>query len=80
MKPNVIIINERDNVAVALVDIAGGEKVILPDGREIMARSDIPFSHKVALKDFTRDEEVVKYGEIIGRAGEEIKGGLGAYP
>jgi len=75
MKPNVIIINERDNVAVALVDIAGGEKVILPDGREIMARGDIPFSHKVALKDLTRDEEVIKYGEIIGRAGEEIKEG-----
>lgn len=75
MKPNVIIINEKDNVAVALMDINSGETVILPDEREITALSDIPFSHKVALKDFTKDEDIIKYGEIIGQAREDIKQG-----
>ena len=70
-----LIINERDNVAVALTDIASGEKVILPDERELMALNDIPFSHKVALKDFSKDEDIIKYGEIIGQAREDIKVG-----
>jgi altronate dehydratase len=75
MKPNVIIINEKDNVAVALRDIGSGETVILPDEREITALNDIPFSHKVALKDLARDEDIIKYGEIIGQAREDIKQG-----
>ena len=75
MKPNVLIINERDNVAVALTDIDRGETVILPDEREITALSDIPFSHKVALKDFARDSDIIKYGEVIGQAREDIKKG-----
>ena len=75
MKPNVLIINERDNVAVALTDIASGEKVILPDERELTALNDIPFSHKVALKDFSKDSDIIKYGEIIGQAREDIKVG-----
>lgn len=75
MKPNVLIINEKDNVAVALTDIGNGEVVILPDEREITALDDIPFSHKVALKDLARDQDIIKYGEIIGQAREDIKKG-----
>jgi len=75
MKPNVLIINEKDNVAVALTDIGSGETVVLPDEREIAALNDIPFSHKVALKDFSRDSDIIKYGEVIGQAREDIKQG-----
>jgi hypothetical protein len=75
VKPNVIIVNEKDNVAIALADIDGGEAVILPDGSRITALSRIHFSHKVALKDFAENEDIIKYGEIIGQAGEEIRKG-----
>ena len=76
MRPNVIVINPRDNVAIALEDIKKGEKVCLSDGREFAALADIPYSHKVALMDIALEAEVIKYGEIIGEAKEAIsKGG-----
>ena len=72
MKPNVIIIHPSDNVAVSLTDIARGEAVRLPEAGELTAADDIPFSHKIALRDFARGEEIIKYGEVIGQAGEDI--------
>ena len=75
MKANVIIINPADNVAVALVDIVKGERIILPDGLEFEALEDIPFSHKIALRDLTAGEQIVKYGEIIGRVKDGVAKG-----
>ncbi len=72
MKPNVIIINPTDNVAIALTDITSGDVARLPEAGEITARDDIPFSHKIALRDFARGEDIIKYGEVIGQAGEDI--------
>ena len=53
-----IIINEKDNVGVYLVETDG-----------------IPAGHKVALCDIKSGEFVIKYGQIIGRATEDIKKG-----
>ena len=75
MKPNVVIINARDNVAVALTDIKKGEAIYLPEDFELEAQGDIPFSHKIALKDFSAREEIIKYGEVIGQAKGEIRKG-----
>jgi altronate dehydratase small subunit len=76
VKPNVIVINPKDNVAIALEDIQKGENVCLSDGRKFAALTDIPYSHKVALMDIALNAEVIKYGEIIGEAKELItKGG-----
>lgn len=75
MRPNALVINDSDNVAVALEDIGAGGRVLLADGRELEAVEDIPFSHKVALRDFVRGEDILKYGEVIGQAREEIRAG-----
>ncbi|RJP34884.1 MAG: D-galactarate dehydratase [Actinobacteria bacterium] len=75
MRPNALIINEADNVAVTLEDIRKGEPVYLNDGRQIAAADDLPFSHKVALRDLARGEDILKYGEIIGQAKKDIKSG-----
>ncbi|MBN1662672.1 MAG: UxaA family hydrolase [Deltaproteobacteria bacterium] len=75
MKPNVIIINPLDNVAIALEDISEGGDVRLPDGAPIRALAAIPYSHKVALTDIPEGENIVKYGEIIGKATETIHKG-----
>lgn len=64
----VIIINPRDNVAVALRDLKKGETLLLPDGKELPVLSDIPYSHKVALTDIPQGADVIKYGECIGEA------------
>jgi altronate dehydratase len=75
MKANVIVINPADNVAVALVDIAKGERILLPDGLEFDAVEGIPFSHKIALRDLAAGEQIVKYGEIIGRVKDDVAKG-----
>ena len=75
MKPNVIIINPDDNVAVALVDIPEGSPVQISGEHEFPALEDIPFSHKVAVRDIPAGDTVRKYGEAIGCAGEDIKKG-----
>ena len=75
MNSNVIRINEKDNVAVALADIKKGEQAILADDAFIEAASDIPYSHKIALRDIVKGGEIIKYGELIGEAKTDIKKG-----
>ena len=49
-------INDNDNVAIALESLAKGEKV---DGITLL--DDIPFGHKVLLKDMKSGENIIKY-------------------
>lgn len=67
-----ILINPKDNVATARVEIEEGTTLTCEDGREIVARSRIPFGHKIALGDIPKGERVIKYGEEIGRASKAI--------
>jgi altronate dehydratase len=75
MKPNVVIINEMDNVAVVLEDVKKGDAIHLPDGEVIAARSDIPYSHKVAVANIKAGGYVYKYGEVIGAVKEDVMKG-----
>ena len=75
MKANVIVIHERDNVAVLLEDIKKGDTVYLPDNRRIEALSDIRCAHKVVLRDIPMGGNIIKYGEIIGKANAALKPG-----
>lgn len=69
-----IRINDEDNVAVALVPIKEGGALCFDDGK-IFTVEDIPQGHKVALKDILKDEAIIKYGNIIGFAKDDIKKG-----
>lgn len=64
---NLIIISENDSVAVALKDLKAGEthKAGIKD---IILINDIPFGHKVALKNIDENENIIKYGYPIGHA------------
>ena len=75
MEHKVLVIDEKDNVAVALEDISAGTEIELPDGRRFSAAGDIPYSHKVALVALRAGDTVIKYGEVIGRASGDIKAG-----
>ncbi len=44
-------------------------------GITLTGKGDIPAGHKYALKDIPQGEYVIKYGEIIGRASQDIKAG-----
>ena len=60
-------INPDDNVAVAIVPLRKGGGISV-DGKEIFLQEDIPAGHKVALKDFAENEDIIKYGYAIGHA------------
>jgi altronate dehydratase small subunit len=78
MVEDAILISDRDNVATALRDLPAGSVILLSlSGVEIQVKlvQDIPFGHKFALKRIARGEVVVKYGEAIGIAVEDIEAG-----
>jgi altronate dehydratase small subunit len=71
-------INDTDNVMIGLSDFAAGEEVKLKcKGKEIAYRcnQDIPFGHKIALSDIKKGERIIKYGEPIGSATQDIHKG-----
>jgi len=77
-RKKVLVLDPRDNVAVAISDIRAGEEVEVDlEGRilRIVAKSDIRFGHKIALKPIKRGGPVIKYGEVIGVATEDIEPG-----
>ena len=64
-----VIINPKDNVATAIIDIPAGASVKVMVGnqiREIIMKQAIPKGHKFALTKLKQGEPVVKYGEVIG--------------
>jgi len=69
-----IKINDLDNVCVALNALTKGEKITI-GGDSIETNSEIPAGHKVALKDIKAGEDIIKYGNRIGIAKEDIKAG-----
>ena len=63
---NLIKINPDDNVAVAIHPLKKGENIMVNDQNIITIQEDIPAGHKVALKDFNVNENIIKYGYPIG--------------
>ena len=74
-------INPDDNAATALNDIEAGETISLvsksgPIG-EMTAKQAVPFGHKLAIVDIKKGDKILKYGEVIGLATQNI--GKGDY-
>lgn len=68
---NAMIIDAKDNVAVAIEPIAKGETAVYVCGGQEMSltvQEDITIYHKLATRDIQAGEPVVKYGEHIGAA------------
>ena len=75
---NAMIIDEMDNVAVAIEEIKAGDDVTYATksgNKTIKALEDVIIYHKIATKDIAKGEPIVKYGEHIGIAGCDIKQG-----
>lgn len=69
-----IKIQKEDTVAVALKPLEKG-KVIEIDGKKVELKEEIPQGHKFALCTIGAGEQVIKYGNSIGIAKEEIPSG-----
>ncbi|MCR5154180.1 MAG: altronate dehydratase family protein [Lachnospiraceae bacterium] len=69
-----IKINEKDNVAVALEDLKSGSKIDV-GGCTVVLKEDITRGHKFSLRDISNGENIIKYGNPIGHAKEDINSG-----
>lgn len=66
-----VIVHDDDNVATILD--TNLKSATLADGMRIQA--DVPFGHKVALRQIGQGGQVVKYGVVIGHATSDIVAG-----
>jgi altronate dehydratase small subunit len=69
-----LLLHPDDNVATAVADLAAGENLVVA-ATNITLPEPVPFGHKLALKDIRSGEDIIKYGETIGRATAPIKKG-----
>jgi altronate hydrolase len=72
---NMIILDETDNVGVALRDIAQSEQASAANGRRLLALERITQGHKVALRDISAGEKIIRFGVPVGLATTAIHGG-----
>lgn len=70
----IIVITSRDNVATALEPLAAGEAITV-ENRTIVVREAIANGHKVALERIAAGESILKYGNPIGLATQDIEVG-----
>ncbi len=75
MKDNILIIHPRDNVAVALRTLDIGEMAIAEGLEGFPVMEKILASHKIALRDIPKGEEIIKYGETVAVSVRDIKKG-----
>lgn len=73
-------VDDLDNVATIFAnDIVDGTEVEVRDKKgqseKIVVHGDVPYGHKIALRDLTVGEPIMKYGESIGAASHDIKKG-----
>lgn len=80
MQQSFLVHAPDDIVGVAVTDIEPGPDI---PGRvqngggtlSIEALDHVPLGHKIALRDISQGEPVIKYGTAIGRATVDIKAG-----
>jgi altronate hydrolase len=70
----VLQINSRDNVGVSLRPLEAGTKVDA-GGHSVQLAAALPRAHKFALRPIRRDEPILKFGQPIGRATDDIAPG-----
>lgn len=73
-------VDDLDNVATIFANgIVDGTEVEVRDKKgaseTITVHGDVPYGHKIALRDIAKGEPIMKYGESIGAASHDIKKG-----
>jgi len=69
-----LVFDKKDNVAVLLRQAKKGTKIAIEENT-LPIKQDIPFGHKVAIKNIPKDGYIIKYGIAIGRAKSSINAG-----
>lgn len=82
MKRDAIVIKKEDNVATALRDLSCNDLVSVGIGDKTINLTlveSVAFGHKFAVHDILTGQDIVKYGEVIGRATADIVTGAHAH-
>lgn len=74
MNARILKLDPRDNVLVALTDLARGEKVECNGIRQVL-KSNVPAKHKFSTIDLSPSDEVIMYGVLVGKAVNPIAAG-----
>ena len=76
-KQTAFVISAEDNVATALSPLIPGEVQLLGDAQfpVLIAVTEVPKGHKIALRDIKAEENILKYAIPIGRATADIPAG-----
>jgi len=77
-----VMLTEADNVATALRELTRGEEARVGVGERtflVPVRQGIAFGHKLAVTDIRLGDAIRKYGEVIGRATQDIQSGTHAH-
>jgi altronate dehydratase small subunit len=75
---NAMIIDSKDDVAVAIEPVKKGDTVtytVNGEEKSLTALQDITIYHKLAIRDIAKGTPISKYGEHIGIAACNIKAG-----
>ncbi len=72
MPANAIRLHSSDNVLIALADLPSGAQ---PDALGLALPGPVPRGHKMAGKAISKGQNVIRYGQIIGVATEDIAAG-----
>lgn len=65
-------LNPDDNIVIALENLNIGDVI---SSHEVVLKKPIPKGHKVSIRQIDEDENVIRYGQIIGSATETIDAG-----
>ena len=82
MKRDAIAIKEQDNVATALRNLERDDVASVGVGDKtvpITLVDAVEFGHKFAIVDISAGTDILKYGEVIGRATADIPKGAHAH-
>lgn len=79
--PRAIVLDPTDNVATLIDSGTAGDTCQLQGERsgEISLVDDVAFGHKVCIVDTPSGANVLKYGQVIGKATREIRAGQHAH-
>lgn len=72
---SLLILNDRDNVAVARTELGAGTELRLAGGDVLKVMATVPAGHKIALRPIAKGDSVLKYGQVIGAASTPIGAG-----
>jgi altronate dehydratase small subunit len=72
-----IVLHSKDNVATLIDSGRAAEPVQLTGeaSSTLELRGDVPFGHKCAIRPIGKGAEILKYGQVIGRATSDISPG-----